>query len=123
MFSQVGAGESFSEKTFVSKPCDEPNDVMIYSIHSGSLGGLSPGTDEADKGVSGVTRSKNTETKTSDSRNPVAGGGSGGDTAPEVTAAMEVTAAESSRRIQTPHTHTHMHMSASDVHASKSFLS
>ena len=96
---------------------DEPDDITIHSIHSGSVEGLSPGTDAADKGVSGVTRSKNTETKTSASQNPVAGGGNGGDIASKVMAAMEVTATESSRRIHTPHTHTHIHTSASFVHA------
>ena len=82
--------------------CDEPTDTTIHSIHSGSVEGLSPDTDEADKGVSGVTGLKNTETKTSASQNPVAGGGKGGDAASEVTAAMEVTAAASSRRHSDP---------------------
>ena len=122
LFSQVGAEESFSEEPFVSQPCDEPSDVMIHSIHSGSVEGLSPGTDEADRGVSGVATSKNTETKTSGSRNPVAGGGSGGDTAPEVTAAMEATVAKSSRH--TPHTHicTYIRLHQTFTHQDPMFL-
>ena len=109
LFSQVGAEEPFSEEPLVSQPCDEPSDVMIRSSHltrdnSGCVDGLSPGIDEADKGVSGVTRSMNTETKTSASRNPVAGGGKSGDVAPEATAAT------SSRRAYILHTHTHTHV-------------
>ena len=105
-----------------SEQCDEPADIMIHSIYFGSVGGLLPGTDEANKKVSGVTRWKNTETKTSSSQNPVAGGGSAGcvqelstrsehpgrirsvDGGKGGDAAPEVTAAESSRRVHTPHT-------------------
>ena len=89
----------------MSQSCDEPDDIMTHSSHLmrddfGSVEGLSPGTDEADKEVSGVTKPKNAETKTSDRRNPVAGGGSGGDTAPKYTAA------KSSRPTHIPHIHT-----------------
>ena len=48
---------SFDFEAF--KQSDERTDITIHSIDSGFVEGLSPGTDEADKEVSGVTRSKN----------------------------------------------------------------
>ena len=61
-----------------SQPCYKSNEAMIHSLHPGPVEDLSPGTDEADTQVAGVTRSKNMETKTSAGRNPVAGGGGDG---------------------------------------------
>ena len=110
-----GIEESISEAPFVSQPCDEPDDIMIHSSHlmrddSGSVDGLSPGTDEADEEVSGVTKPKNAETKTSDSRNPVAGGGSGGDNDPEVTAAVGYGGQEQSTYAHTTYSYAHTYV-------------